>query len=106
MEDWIKDAIRQMIVHCDLKMEQGYEPLSARSALYELGFTSTQALQVLEAIAAGGFDYCLDPSITMTGHHEAQGEKPSYEVCYWGPDQLKSRLLCLSNVSWHELRVA
>jgi hypothetical protein len=96
-EDQVIEAVHQVMVTCDLKMAD-YEAVSLRSALAECGYRGEQAQQVINHVAAGGFDYCLDPSIPMTGHHDAQGEKPSYEVCYWGPDQLKSRLQCLSNV--------
>jgi hypothetical protein len=92
--DQIKDAIKQMIVACDLKME-AYEPVSARSVLYELGYSMNHTVDVLRYIADHGFDYCLDYAIRMTGHHDASGEFPNQQVCYWGPDQLKSRLQCL-----------
>jgi len=95
--DQIHEAIKQVMVTCDLKMV-GYEPVSMRSALQECGYRGDQAQQVLQHCADGGFDYCLDYTIPMTGHHMANGEKPDYEVCYWGPDQLKSRLQCLSNI--------
>jgi hypothetical protein len=90
------EAIRQMIVHCEI-LQADYTPVSARSALRDLGYNDEELPEVLRFIADGGFDYCLDHTIEMTGHHEARGERPSYDVCYWGPDQLKSRLQSLSN---------
>jgi hypothetical protein len=100
-ESQIHDAIRQMIVHCDLRMEQGdYPMMSARSTLYELGFEGEACEEIIRHIAEGGFTYCLDHTIPMTGHHDAQGERPHRDVCYWGPDQLASRLRCLSNVPY------
>jgi hypothetical protein len=91
------EAIEQMKIHCDLLMRD-YQPVSARSALRDLGYDGNNLLEVLQFIADGGFDYCLDHQIRMTGHHEARGEFPDRDVCYWGPDQLKSRLQCLTNV--------
>lgn len=96
-EDQKIEAVHQMMVHCEI-LQADYTPVSARSALRDLGYGDEDRLEVLQFIAEGGFDYCLDPSIPMTGHHEARGERPDYAVCFWGPDQLKSRLDCLSNV--------
>jgi len=104
-EEQCQEAVGQMIVHCRLIMEQykagvgEYESVSARSVLKTLGYEE-DIPQVLEFIAQGGFDYCLDPAIPMTGHHEARGERPNRDVCYWGPDQLESRLQCLTNVPY------
>lgn len=94
----VTEAIEQMLVQCDLAMET-YKMLSARSVLRELGYGDEDTMQVLRFIAAGGFDYCLDAEIRMTGHHDARGEFPDWQVCYWGPDQLASRLHCLTNYS-------
>lgn len=88
----VKEAVDQMKVHCDLKMAD-YEMVSARSALYELGYHGEQAEQVLKALFEGGFTYCLDPD-----YHRSPSQEPariSPDVCYWGPDQLKSRLNCV-----------
>jgi len=86
------DAVRQMHSHCDLlmaKYEAGigeYKTVSARGVLYELGF-GDNVDQILDAIASAGFNYCLDYSIRCPS-----GEYPAREVCYWGADQLESRL--------------
>jgi hypothetical protein len=91
----LDDAIRQMIVHCELKM-QNYEGVSARGALIELGYGQQQLDQVLADIAARGFDYCLDRTIECSDGEGGRGRTyPSQDVCVWGPDQLKSRLQCL-----------
>lgn len=92
----VYEAIAKMQVACDERMEK-YEMCSARSVLTDLGYGSESIRQILEFIADGGFDYCLDAKIRMTGH---DNEYPDWEVCYWGPDQLKSRLSCLSNVPY------
>lgn len=82
------DAVKQMVSHCRLLMEQkDYEVVSARGVLYTLGFEEVE--EVLAFIAEGGFDYCLD---------EFVGNYPPRSACYWGADQLESRLQCLSNV--------
>jgi hypothetical protein len=101
-EDQVIEAVGQMLVQCELKMAPGaYEAVSARSILRELGYEGEKAYSVLLFIAEGGFDYCLDHEIAMTGHHEARHEYPDHNVCYWGPDQLESRLRCLSNLPPH-----
>ena len=86
----IHDAIRQMLVSCELKMKD-YEPMTARGTLYSLGFHGEDCEQILRYIADGGFNYCLDPE-----YHEGE-QRISLDVCYWGPDQLASRLHSLSN---------
>jgi hypothetical protein len=95
-EDQCNEAIAQMLTSCDLAMAE-YRPLSARLVLTELGY-SEHMEQILAYIAAGGFDYCLDRTIPASGHNN---EFPSQDVCYWGPDQLKSRLQCLRNFPAH-----
>jgi hypothetical protein len=91
-EAWFRDAIAQMVVQCDLKMAT-YEACSARGVLYELGFSEEETGQVLRAIAARGFDYCLDSQIECSaGGGDRARRRPTQDVCYWGPDQLKSRL--------------
>lgn len=102
-EDQKVEAIKQMLTSCELAMPE-YRLLSARGTLIELGYHGEDLEEVIRFIADGGFDYCLDPHIRMTGHHEAQGEFPVPDVCYWGPDQLASRLQCLRNVPYHLLR--
>jgi hypothetical protein len=92
--DSINWAISRMIIRCDAHMPN-YDAVSARSILGELDYQPEEIDEILLVIAGRGFDYCLDHTIVMTGHHEARGEKPNREVCYWGPDQLKSRLQCL-----------
>lgn len=100
-EDQVNEAIEQMQIHTRNSVElykQGrgdYETMSARSVLRTLGYNTADTLTVLQAIAARGFDYCLDAEIPMTGHHEARGEHPDWKVCYWGADQLLSRLQSL-----------
>lgn len=94
-------AINQMLVSCELKMVN-YESVSARGLLYELGFEA-DADEIIEFIADGGFYYCLDPSIPSTHFTAPNPEYPDPDVCYWGPDQLASRLRCLSNVPYNML---
>ena len=87
------EAIAQVIVHCDLLMET-YEPVSMRGALNTLGFSPSEVEEILTVCAEAGFDYCLDPSIAGT-HYDGNTMVTTYpgpDACYWGPDQLKSRL--------------
>jgi hypothetical protein len=86
----IKEAVDQMMVHCDLKMAE-YEMVSARGVLYELGYFDEDAEQVLRWLFRAGFTYCLDAE-----HHKGSVERIEQSVCYWGPDQLKSRLRFVS----------
>lgn len=88
-EAQIKEAIEQVMIHCDLKMAN-YEMVSLRSCLDELGYGTTDTQEVIEYVANKGFDYCLDYTIKCKGPDGP--EYPSSDVCYWGPDQLKSRL--------------
>lgn len=90
-EDQIQDAVRQVRVHCDLLMEN-YEMVSMRSALYTLGFDPDEADEVIQYCADHGFSYCLDPMIPAKSYPDFIEEYPVASVCYWGPDQLKSRL--------------
>lgn len=92
-DEQIREAIEQMKTHCDLHMAE-YTPLSARSTLYALGYQA-DADQVLQYIYDRGFTNCLDHRFLSTfydGSSELRTEYPSEDVCYWGPDQLKSRL--------------
>lgn len=99
-EDQVNEAIVQMISTCDLKMAPGqYESCSARSVLNELGYHE-DADQVIRHIAEGGFTNCLDPIIPTKSYPDFKEEFPVYAVCFWGPDQLKSRLESLSNVPY------
>lgn len=101
----IIEAIDQMKVTCDLKMVN-YELVSARSLLNELGYEA-DADQILEAIAGAGFDYCLDSHIRCSSGvgNEGRREYPSQDVCYWGPDQLKSRLEFVRSFFGESVRV-
>jgi len=86
------EAIEQMKIHCELKTPS-YEMVSARGALYELGYDEEAAEDVLDYIYNSGFTYCLDSKYKSPMHKESSApEYPSADVCYWGPDQLKSRL--------------
>lgn len=69
---------------------------SVRSILTEqLGYTPEQADEIIRYIAAEGFAYCLDPLISA---REEKGKDvfPDRDVCYWNPDQLYSRICCVS----------
>lgn len=88
----VKEAVLQVKVHCDILQER-YEPVSLRSALNTLGYESEDTQQVIEYVASRGFTYCLDHTIKCSeGGGSSNKIYPSSDVCYWGPDQLKSRL--------------
>jgi hypothetical protein len=94
----VDEAIEQLKVQCDLKMAD-YESLSARSGLNELGYAADDVDQVINTIAERGFNYCLDSHVKCSSGVAGGGEEyPSPDVCYWGPDQLKSRLNSLRTV--------
>jgi len=90
-KEQITEAIDQAVVFCRSKEEaKEYESVSLRGVLYDLGYGIDQVENVLQTCAKRGFWYCLDSSIPhQDGHYPAQA------VCYWGPDQLRSRLECL-----------
>jgi hypothetical protein len=92
-EAQIKEAIQQMLTHCEIKMAS-YELISARGTLYELGYHGDDAEQVLQHCYDRGFTYCLDPDYHRSPRGDDQG-RISADVCYWGPDQLASRLECV-----------
>lgn len=82
-QELVDEAVRQMLSHCKMLMgQEGYAVRSARGVLYELGYSRNHADQILRFLADRGFNYCLDPMVT--------GE--TGDACYWGADQLKSRL--------------
>ena len=91
--DQVSDAVRQMKSHCRLLMEQyeagvrEYATVSARGVLYTLGYEEEDADQVLRFLAKDGFSYCLDPIFRAR-----DGSRFSRDACYWGADQLESRL--------------
>lgn len=101
-ETLIKEAIRKVIAECE-KRQAAYTPIAMRPALTELGFGKDQADAVIAYCASHGFDYCLDPTVSAT-HYDPNNpaavkgmitDYPSSRACYWGPDQLKSRLNCV-----------
>jgi len=89
--DQLNEAIEQMKVHCDLAMPE-YSPVCARGVLNDLGY-GADVEQVLQHIFDGGFTYCLDPHYHKSPSNDLG--PVSGDVCYWGPDQLKSRLECV-----------
>ena len=82
----------------------GYRPVSMRSGLIAAGYTRPdQITAVLEYVASHGFEYCLDHTIECSsGTTGKPRSRPDQQVCWWGPDQLKSRLDCLSRRSYSQ----
>lgn len=89
-EDEIKSAIEDVKKLCDEYMN-GYQMVSLRSALNALDI---DPVPVIKYVAEHGFDYCLDSTVKCSSWNTTP-EYPIQDVCYWGPDQLKSRLECL-----------
>lgn len=95
----IDQAIEEVKRLCD-DYQAEYRPVSLRSALVTLGYDSEEIDIVITDVWHRGFTYCLDHTKMATGYfdpgHNRKNEYPAPEVCYWGPDQLKSRLQALS----------
>jgi hypothetical protein len=72
----------------------GYKMGSVRSIAHDLSIPDDRLEAVLMACVDGGFSYCLDETIA-TKDRDGKWSKPSWRVCYWGPDQLRSRLDCV-----------
>lgn len=89
----VLEAIEQVKVTCDLYMP-AYTPISMRSGLRTCGYDSDDVDQVIRYCYDNGFTNCLDHSVLS--HGVSPPEYPSADVCFWGPDQLKSRLWSLS----------
>jgi hypothetical protein len=86
--DQITEAIAQMKSDCELRVAgERYDGITARGQLYTLGFSSEEADEVLARLFEGGFTYCLDPKF-----HKGAKARIDSGVCYFGPDQLLSRI--------------
>ena len=74
----------------------GYPLASVRSLARKLGYAELLP-SILAACAANGFTYCLDSTIEATSYSGKgmKTEYPNQQACYWGPDQLRSRLDCV-----------
>ena len=93
--DEISVAVGQMKTYCDTLMAD-YKPVSARSALNAVNakgrYDEVEVEQILQAIYDAGFQYCFDRKFLSSNGMDGTQEYPADSVCYWGPDQLKSRL--------------
>ena len=94
-------AIQAVIARCKKGLETGYPTVSMRGMLYDCGYSVHETDFVLQFVSSEGFNYCLDSRIA----HEKCGddsrqEFPPYEACYWGADQLISRLNCVLPMNW------
>jgi hypothetical protein len=92
----INQAIDEVKAYCDTLMK-GYHPVSLRSALYALGYDKEESDAVIRDCAERGFTNCIDPIIATKSYPDFEERFPTSDVCYWGPDQLKSRLWSLHN---------
>jgi len=95
-KEQIGEAVDQMRSFCaDMEAGNDYTSIPARGVLYKLGYTNDEADEVLKAIHAEGFSYCLDSMFPSKDGEGTFGHTPM-TACYWGPDQLRSRLNCVS----------
>jgi hypothetical protein len=91
--EMVVDAIQQAQSHCQLMMEQeDYTPIALRGVLYTLGFTTSEADEVIEYCRREGFNYCIDPMVPTKDANSGEYRSTPEFACYWGPDQLLSRL--------------
>jgi hypothetical protein len=90
-----KEAVEKVMAVCDSLMEN-YTFVSLRNALQvRLGYSRDDTDEIIRWVADKGFSYCVDPIITTSFVGGEDREiAPSYDVCFWGPDQLRSRLSC------------
>jgi hypothetical protein len=85
-----------MLFHATLVLETQYESISARGTLYTLGYTEQDADQILRVLHSEGFNYCLDPMFPSRDSSKDDDTMIHTPIgaCYWGPDQLISRIQC------------
>jgi hypothetical protein len=95
----VLEALREMYAVCHrLEQQPGmghYRPVSVRSLHAELAIEAELEL-VLAACVEGGFEYCLDRTIPAKTYPDFELRYPPQDACSWGPDQLRSRLECIS----------
>jgi hypothetical protein len=94
----VRGAIEQVKAHCKLLEDQeNYEAVSVRGILRTLGYGCDQITQVLAYIAEHGFSYCLDHEVLSHWYdgNTKREEYPDWQVCYWDPSQIRSRLNAL-----------
>lgn len=90
------EALREYVTRLDEKYRttranEDYVSLSVRKALRIIGVRADSPTDdVIALIGNGGFDYCLDPSWACQ-----DGQFPPEFACWWGIDQLRSRLDCV-----------
>jgi len=92
----VLDALRAIRAEAH-RLEQpgmGYPMVSVRSLATQLGYGELLS-DIIEACVDGGFDYCLDRTVPAKSDPDFKLTYPSQDVCYFGPDQLRSRLDCV-----------
>jgi len=82
----IIEALQQVVIDCKNLEEYDYHSVSLRGELYKLGYEPIEADQCITHAFAEGFNYCIDPM------YPSNNEPTPDFACYWGPDQLRSRL--------------
>jgi hypothetical protein len=93
-EEKIHEAMGQMLTHCQILEATDYHSVSARGVLNTLGYDREEQDAVIQALYDGGFNYCLDPMFPS----KTRGvDEPTPDfACFWGPDQLRSRVECVA----------
>jgi hypothetical protein len=91
--DEMNEALVSLKSYCDSKMSP-YTLISVRHSLRTLGYHNGDLDQLMQAIYDHGFRYCFDPQFKCSDGIPGSDKQvyPTSDVCYWGPDQLKSRL--------------
>jgi hypothetical protein len=93
----IIEALRAIRQECSAREEaSNYAPVSVRGIASKLNL-QVPIEDILQACVDGGFTYCLDHTVEATAYdgNEMRTSYPSQGACYWGPDQLRSRLDCV-----------
>lgn len=87
----IEQIIKEAIEQCDTGE---YRVITLRQLLAEVGCIDDEADLIIRYVADHGFNYCVDPIIAIPSSSDVTSYPPK-SGCYYGVDQLKSRLECL-----------
>lgn len=87
-----QEAVQQSIMllrALEETAELRYTMFSARSVLVHLNLDKHEQDEVLDYMHKNGFAHCLDP------RYPSNNERTPEHACWWGVDQLRSRLQCV-----------
>ena|SRR5215831_9733988 len=91
-EAQIVEALQQVVIDCKILEDTDYHSVSLRGELYKLGYDEENADACIRYAHKGGFTHCIDPMFPSKSHEDGSDEPTPSFACYWGPDQLRSRL--------------